>query len=260
MPPGLGLGLGLHLGSAQGGVGGEWTPAALPGINKWYDGNDISTITMNESNLVSKWTDKIYGEDATAYKQSNAAYSPTYDANKKALIFDGSQVLSRVHGLTQGNINVTFIYIIKRQGSYVSGAYLMGHSGTTTIRIVQPSSGSLYLRSSAILTLFSLADAVMADKYRLISFNYNSESNSSIVAYKCGGTVEDPGDESVTGAAGTSTFLTANPIFLMAQNATAASGIKAELKGMISVLGTVSDEDMAKLYSFVKEYYGVDTL
>lgn len=247
----------------RGGGGGDaWTPAKLANINKWYDAKLASSITYDPANgnAVSKWVDRITGGDAAAYKQSSVAIAPVYDAAAQAIVYDGTKGLNRDHALPTGNIVLTWIIIAKSAGDNAA-RYLINHAGSGRIRLYFGSgAASLLLRSTATLTLAGIVSDVMADKYRLLMATYNNSGDSQMTMYKCGGTVGSPTDQTVTGDAGTSTFSQAATITLGADSLTPSNGYIGAIKGMISVLGVPSADEIAKLRAWAIEYYGVDTI
>ena len=76
-------------------VAPAWTPANLPGLVAWYDGQKASSIILNGS-TVSQWNDQSgHGYNAV---QGTASLQPTYNATglngKPALVFSGTAGMS----------------------------------------------------------------------------------------------------------------------------------------------------------------------
>src|SRR5215469_9229577 len=90
LPQPIGPGFALVHGLGPSGAA-PWTPASLPGLVAWYDGQNAASITLNGS-TVSQWNDQSgHGYNVV---QGTAANQPTYNATGlngyPALVFNGS--------------------------------------------------------------------------------------------------------------------------------------------------------------------------
>jgi len=251
----MGLGLGLGLGSRQQATAQEWTPALLPNINTWFDAHLLSSMTIDGSNRISAWVDRISGTKTYSGGDGTMTLSPTYDAAKQAVIFPTGKLMSREHSFPEGAI--TLVFIVKLTGTDTPlTQYLMSHD-TNKIRIYLNATptASVNLRSSA--TLYnSFSYAVMGAAQRLIYFTHTTTGNSLIYGYKCDGTVESPTDVNKSGNSGTTAFGNYK-LVLGAGALEGSSGLQGELKATISILGSPLKADMDTLYAWAKEYYGV---
>ncbi|MFW5720413.1 MAG: Calx-beta domain-containing protein, partial [Candidatus Dojkabacteria bacterium] len=89
-------------------------PAAVPDLQLWLDSRDESTLNLTTNNL-TEWKDK--SKQNNHFTQPNATYQPAYDAEEKAIVFDGSDdFLSNSDILTTTdftNQEVTMIAVYK---------------------------------------------------------------------------------------------------------------------------------------------------
>jgi len=253
MPMGLNFGLGLGSGQQ---ISNEWTPALLPNINTWFDAHLLSSMTIDGSNRVSAWVDRIGGIKTYSGGDGTLTLAPTYDAAKQAVIFPTGKLMAREHSFPDGAI--TLVFIVKLTGTDTPlNQYLMSHN-TDMIRFyfLATPTPAVNLRSSTATLSNSFSYAVMGATQRLIYFTHTTTGNSLIYGYKCDGTVESPTDVNKSGNSGTTAF-GAYKLVLGANTLTGGSGLQGELKATISILGSPLKADMDILYAWAKEYYGV---
>ena len=91
----------------------QFDPRTIPGIGLWLDASDLSTITLNGSN-VSEWRDKS-GAGAPAAAQGFAANQPARNASgingRGSVDFDGTE------SLVFGSSTAAFNYLHNSTGS-----------------------------------------------------------------------------------------------------------------------------------------------
>ncbi len=93
----------------------QFDPRTIPGIGLWLDASDLSTITLNGSN-VSEWRDKS-GSGAPAAAQGFAANQPAYNAS--GLNGRGTVDFATTRSLVFGSSTASFNYLHNSTGGTV---------------------------------------------------------------------------------------------------------------------------------------------
>lgn len=102
-----------------------FNPRSISGLSLWLDASDLSTITLNGSN-VSEWRDKS-GAGAPAAAQGTAASQPAYDA-------------SGLNG--RGTIDFATTRVMVFGSSTASFNYLHNSTGGTVFIVIRPGDSS----------------------------------------------------------------------------------------------------------------------
>ena len=241
-----GMGMGMAVGG--GGAPAEWTPASLPAINAWFDAYDDSTITKDGSNRVTEWRDKITG--STKKYTAAEATAPIHASG--ILTFDGSKFMTREHGLTSDNTNVTMLFVAKPSAFDTGGfQHFWGHAGSGSMTgYIESTGNKVTLNGGAFIRQNTTASTLLGN-YHAYEFNHIPAGGSRVSVYSLVG----GSDLSTSGSSGERTFNSANALYL-GSNTAPALFFMGTIKCVISVLGTIGVEDWALLKAWLISYYG----
>ena len=232
-----------------------WTPAQIANINTWFD-NDPAYMTMDGSNQVTEWRDKLTGS-TKKYEQGTASSAPVWDATNKHLVFNGSKFMTRAITLST-QTNMTFFYVLKVIDGTGYEQYINSHSGSGVISFTMDSAiQRVRAQCGATLNSTNTSLAKMQAEYRLIVINYIAGGTSTILGYNCGAT---SGDITASGDAGSRTFIDSvgsNNLLYLGRIATSSAGfLNAQIKAKGEKIGTLSAGDLALLKTYCDTYYG----
>jgi hypothetical protein len=148
-----------------------FTPMALAEMAAWWDFTDLSTMSINGSNLIASITSKVGGHIAA---QSTDANKPTYTANtlngKSVAAFDGGDELT---------FSGTTLDMIRNVDQYEFMAVARATGGSGTARFVLNFSTNGATTSRANL-LFSNANQFQIGGRRLDADSADSLSNGTV--------------------------------------------------------------------------------
>jgi len=147
-----------------------FSPANISNLYAWYDGADISTITKDGSNLVSKWENKE-GTAARDIIQDTGGDKPTWLSNEKngedVLNFVGNSFMNSASTQAEVNAPITAFFACKLPaGDGVNTMFIMSNKvadpannvyhplyveSNNTVRFSNTSGGAVQLDSTSLL-------------------------------------------------------------------------------------------------------------
>lgn len=238
--------------------GGGWNPSLIPGINAWFDGLDVATMRFEfpEDPLkLSKWYDKIGG---VKVYEGALATAPSF-SSVDGVVFSGAQFMRRAHTLNSAT-NITNIYVLKLTGIVPNAQCIRSHlgkEGSTPGQItdnIKSDITELQMQCGKTLKVLPTSYAVMSGAYRVYIFNYiPTTANSTIKAFSA---QAPSGDLSGTGDAGSRFYDNGAYLYMGSYYTGLSQFLKGNVICMISVLGTMSADDIAKFVLYSNMTYG----
>jgi hypothetical protein len=198
--------------------------------------------------VAGTWKDQITGT-----RQFTAAEvtGMTYDASSKSLNClhtAGQYMQMENHGL-DGMTNMTVIVIMKRPALTGTNAFIIEFQTSSQAQFYLNDASQLMYCGKLLSQVIS--QALFAENYKMLLYNYVADGTSTLMAYKLnsGGTTITK-----TGSAGNRDI--PSSMMYLGRN---SSGLylTASLKSVIFVAGTMSAEEITTLTEWAETYYGI---